>query len=705
MLFFIRFVFMTKNLKYTLPVLIAIILGTLGFSWNSSEKDKEKLVLQLMYDALTSIHYQPKIVDDSLSSKVFDFYIKSLDSQKRFLHKKDIERLKVYRYQLDNELKSGSTNFFNQSIEISNGRFDEAKARYKKILSTPFDFGSDELFQTDSDLRLYPDGENEMEKFWRKYLKFRVLSRLYDRYESTDSASKTNFDIDHEGFAQEEKKAREKELEIHDEWFKNMSENDRNDLFGLYVNSFTAVFDPHTRYFAPRQKEEFEIELSGQLEGIGASLRQEGEFTEVVSIVTGSACWRQGDLEVGDKLLKVAQGNSEPEDIVGMTTTKVVSMVRGKKGTEVRLTVRKKDGSEKVISIIRDIVEIESTFARSAVIGDKKTTGYIRLPKFYVDFYKNSNRDCAEDVKAEIIKLKESGIKSLIFDLRGNGGGSLIAAIKIAGLFVDEGPMVQVKTSGQQVKSYNDRDKGSVWDGPLVVMVNEGTASASEIVAAALQDYGRALVVGTSQTFGKGTVQNILDFDRAAGPFNSSLRPLGALKLTIQKYYRISGGTTQLDGVQSDIILPHPYENFSFGEREMEFPLSVDTVSPAAYDLVSKRNFKKVILKSQNRISANNEFKQIKSYSLWLETQKSQTNIPLNYRDYFEREQNLDKEIKKYSDVLESKNQLKIDWVDMDSRENLDSLDIVKFENWFKSLSRDIYLAEGIRVVNDIEES
>ena len=702
---FIRIVFMTKNLKYTLPVLIAIVLGSLGFSWNSAEKDKEKLVLQLMYDALTSIHYQPKVVDDSLSSKVFDFYIKSLDSQKRFLHEGDIEELKAYRYELDDELKSGSTDFLNKSIEISNARFDEAKARYKKILSTPFDFHSDELFQTDSELRFYPAGEDEMETFWRKYLKFRVLSRLYDRFESTDSASKINFGIDNEGFAQEEKKAREKELEIHDEWFKNMSENDRNDLFGLYVNSFTAVFDPHTRYFAPRQKEEFEIELSGQLEGIGASLRQEGEYVEVVSIVTGSACWRQGDLEVGDKLLKVAQGNSEPEDIVGMTTTKVVSKVRGKKGTEVRLTVRKKDGSEKVISIIRDIVEIESTFARSAVIGDKKTTGYIRLPKFYVDFYKDSNRDCAEDVKNEIIKLKDSGIKSLIFDLRGNGGGSLIAAIKIAGLFVDEGPMVQVKTSGQRVKSYNDRDKGSVWDGPLVVMVNEGTASASEIVAAALQDYGRALVLGTSQTFGKGTVQNILDFDRAAGPFNSSLRPLGALKLTIQKYYRISGGTTQLDGVQSDIILPHPYENFSFGEREMEFPLPVDKVLPVAYDSTSNKNFEKVILKSQNRISNNSEFKQIKAYSSWLDTQKTKTNIPLSYRDYFEREQNLNKEIKKYSDVLESENQLKIDWVDKDFRENLDSLDIMKYEKWFKSLSRDIYLAEGIRVVNDIENT
>ena len=702
---FIRIVFMKKNLKYTLPILIAIVLGSLGFSWNSTEKDKEKLVLQLMFDALTTIHYQPKVIDDSFSSKVFDFYIKSIDSQKRFLHKGDIEELKAYRYQLDDELKLGSTDFFNKSIEISNARFDEAKVRYKKILSTSFDFHPDELFQTDTELRFYPDGEDEMETFWRKYLKFRVLSRLYDRFESADSVSKINFGIDHEEFAQEEKKAREKELEIHDEWFKNMSENDRNDLFGLYINSFTAVFDPHTRYFAPRQKEEFEIELSGQLEGIGASLRQEGEYVEVVSIVTGSACWRQGDLEVGDKLLKVAQGNSESEDIVGMTTTKVVSKVRGKKGTEVRLTVRKKDGSEKVISIIRDIVEIESTFARSAVVGDKKTTGYIRLPKFYVDFYKDSNRDCAEDVKNEIIKLKEAGIKSLIFDLRGNGGGSLIAAIKIAGLFVDEGPMVQVKTSGQRVKSYNDREKGSVWDGPLVIMVNEGTASASEIVAAALQDYGRALVLGTSQTFGKGTVQNILDFDRAAGPFNSSLRPLGALKLTIQKYYRISGGTTQLEGVQSDIVLPHPYENFSFGEREMEFPLPVDQVLPVAYDSISKRNFEKVILKSQNRISTNSEFKEIKAYSSWLDTQKTRTNIPLSYHNYFEREKNIDKEIKKYSDVLESENQVKIDWVNKGSRENLDSLDIIKYEKWFKSLSRDMYLAEGIRVVNDIENT
>ena len=309
-------------------------------------------------------------------------------------------------------------------------------------------------------------------------------------------------------------------------------------------------------------------------------LQQDGEFTSVASIVTGSACWRQGELEVGDKIIKVAQGSAEPEDIVGMSTNKVVTKVRGKKGTEVRLTVRKKDGTEKVIPIIRDIVEIEATFARSARLGADGKTGYIRLPKFYVDFYDDNNRNCADDVKKEIEILKAQGVERLIFDLRGNGGGSLPAAVDIAGLFFDKGPVVQVKTSGQRVRSYDDRAGGAVWDGPLLVMVNEGTASASEIVAAALQDYDKAIIVGTRQTFGKGTVQNMLDLDRAAGPFYGD-KPLGALKLTIQKYYRITGGTTQLQGVESDVVLPHPYQEIPYGERELDYPLAVDYVEPA----------------------------------------------------------------------------------------------------------------------------
>ena len=702
---FIRLLFMRQNLKYSLPTLLLIGIAALGFTWNSLENDKEKLVMRLMYDALSSIHYEPKDFNDDLSSQVFDFYIKSLDSQKRFLHNSDIKELSEYKLRLDDELRTGSTDFFDESIEIALARFDEAKDRYRRILSTPFDFSSEDFFETDSDKRKYPEDETQMEDFWMKYLKFRVLSRLYDRAESSDSANKIDFNLNSVGFEEEERKAREKELEIHNEWFSNMAENDRSDLFGLFINSYTGVFDPHTQYFAPRQKEQFEIELSGQLEGIGASLRQEGEYTEVVTIVTGSACWRQGELEVGDKLLKVAQGSAAPEDIVGMSTTKVVSKVRGKKGTEVRLTVRKKDGSERVISIIRDIVEIEATFARSAMIGEDKGTGYIRLPKFYVDFYKDSNRDCAADVKNEIIKLKNAGMKNLIFDLRGNGGGSLNAAINIAGLFIDQGPMVQVKTSGQQVKAYNDKEKGTIWDGPLIILVNEGTASASEIVAAALQDYGRAIVVGTSRTFGKGTVQNVLDLDRAAGPFNSGLRPLGALKLTIQKYYRVSGGTTQLEGVQSDIVLPHPYENIPFGEREMEFPLSVDNVSPANYDILSPTNFDEVITNSKNRISLNSEFNKIKSYASWLENQQKKTNTTLDYKGYFEREKSLDAEIETYIDIVKSNHELDINWVDSAYKSDMDSIKVIEYEKWFKSLSKDIYLAEGWRVVNDIEES
>ncbi len=700
---FTRLIFMKKNLKYSLSFLILVVIVTLSFSWSSVEKDKEKVVMQLMYDALSSVHYQPRVFNDKLSSEVFDVYMKSLDSQKRFMHQNDIDKLGSYRLKLDDELKSGSTEFFDKSIEIALTRFDDAKVRYRRILSGPFDFSSKEFFETDSDKRDYPKDEIQMEAFWRNYLKFRVLNRLYDRAESSDSSTEMNFIINSEGFEEEESKARKKELEIHDEWFKNMSETERLDLFGLFINSFTAVFDPHTQYFAPRQKEAFEIELSGQLEGIGASLRQEGEFTEVVSIVTGSACWRQGELEVGDKLLKVAQGDNDPEDIIGMSTTKVVSKVRGEKGTEVRLTVRKKDGSQKIISIIRDIVEIEATFARSAIVGEDKKTGYIRLPKFYVDFYKDSNRDCADDVKKEIVDLKKAGMESLIFDLRGNGGGSLTAAIKIAGLFINQGPMVQVKTSGQKVRSYNDKKEGTTWDGPLVILVNEGTASASEIVAAALQDYGRAIVVGTARTYGKGTVQNILDLDRAAGPFNAALRPLGALKLTIQKYYRVSGGTTQLEGVKSDIVLPHPYENLPFGEREMEFPLAVDNVDPVYYELLPEANFNEVIIKSKKRISSNPEFDEIKSYALWLEKQQENTKFTLNYDSYFERERALDSEVKDFSETLKSKSELDVNWVYSIVPPNADSSKVIEYEKWFKALSRDIYLAEGFRVVNDIE--
>ena len=699
MLALIRILFMKKNLKYTLPALVLIAALAAGFSWKAPSDDQEKVVMLLVHDALAGVHYQPKPIDDAFSQEVMDFFLESLDAEKRFLQQSDIDQMRAYQNQLDDALKNADLTFFNLSQTLWQKRFAQSQELYQEILDQPLDFASNRSFETDAEKRGYAADDAGMRAYWTDYLTYRVLMRLYDRSLAADSAGQAKFTLGDPGFAEEEKKAREKEMEIHDEWFSSMSDMERSDWFGLYMNAYTGVLDPHTQYFPPRQQENFEIEMTGQLEGIGASLQQDGEFTTVASIVTGSACWRQGELEVGDKIIKVAQGSAEPEDIVGMSTNKVVTKVRGKKGTEVRLTVRKKDGTEKVIPIIRDIVEIEATFARSARLGADGKTGYIRLPKFYVDFYDDNNRNCADDVKKEIEILKAQGVERLIFDLRGNGGGSLPAAVDIAGLFFDKGPVVQVKTSGQRVRSYDDRAGGAVWDGPLLVMVNEGTASASEIVAAALQDYDKAIIVGTRQTFGKGTVQNMLDLDRAAGPFYGD-KPLGALKLTIQKYYRITGGTTQLQGVESDVVLPHPYQEIPYGERELDYPLAVDYVEPAVQ--FEPKKPKPYLKTAQKRIAENPEFARISEYALWLKSQQDQTLVPLHYTAYFAREEAAEMEAEAFDDLLKSTEVLPIAYAFPGQESTLDSGKVTEYTRWFKGLSTDMYLGEAYRIVGEM---
>jgi len=699
MLALIRILFMKKNLKYTLPALALIAALAVGFSWKAPSDDQEKVVMLLVHDALAGVHYQPKPIDDAFSQEVMAFFLESLDAEKRFLQQSDIDQMRAYQNQLDDALKNADLTFFNLSQTLWQKRFAQSQELYQEILAQPLDFTSQRTFETDSEKRGYAADDAGMRAYWTDYLTYRVLMRLYDRSMAADSAGQAKFILGDPGFDEEEKKAREKEMEIHDEWFSSMSDMERSDWFGLYMNAYTGVLDPHTQYFPPRQQENFEIEMTGQLEGIGASLQQDGEFTSVASIVTGSACWRQGELEVGDKIIKVAQGSAEPEDIVGMSTNKVVTKVRGKKGTEVRLTVRKKDGTEKVIPIIRDIVEIEATFARSARLGADGKTGYIRLPKFYVDFYDDNNRNCADDVKKEIEILKAQGMERLIFDLRGNGGGSLPAAVDIAGLFFDKGPVVQVKTSGQRVRSYDDRAGGAVWDGPLLVMVNEGTASASEIVAAALQDYDKAIIVGTRQTFGKGTVQNMLDLDRAAGPFYGD-KPLGALKLTIQKYYRITGGTTQLQGVESDVVLPHPYQEIPYGERELDYPLAVDYVEPAVK--FEPKISKPYLKAAQKRIADNPEFARISEYARWLKSQQDQTLVPLNYVAYFDREAAAEVEAEAFDDLLKSSGELPVAYAFPGQESTLDSGKVTEYTRWFKGLSTDIYLGEAFRIVGEM---
>lgn len=697
MLALLRIPFMKRNLKYTIPALLLVAGAAFGFRYvQQGDPEKESLVMRLVAEALQGVHYQPREINDAFSEDAFTAYLELLDGEKRFFYQSDYDRLAKHRFKLDDYFQSGDLAFFEESSALWNRRRDEARRRYTRLLAKPLDYASVRTLEMDAEKRRFPKDSAAMDAFWADYLTSRVLDRLYDRaYEKKDSVN-ADFLPGHPDFAANEAEARAKEREIHDEWFGGLESMDRTDDFGFYVNAFASAFDPHSQYFPPQQQEAFEIEMTGQLEGIGAQLQQDGEYVTIASIVTGSACWRQGELEVGDKLLKVGQGDAQPEDVVGMRVNKVVTKVRGKKGTEVRLTVRKKDGSERVIPIVRDIVEMEATFARSALLSDG--IGYIRLPKFYVDFFDESNRDCSEDVRNELRALKAAGARGIIFDLRGNGGGSLPAAVGIAGHFIDQGPVVQVKTQGQRVRSYDDPKPGVEWDGPLVVLVDESTASASEIVAAALQDYGRAVIVGTKQTFGKGTVQNMLDFDRAAGPFYAKQQPLGAFKLTIQKYYRVNGGTTQLDGVRSDVVIPDAYQHVPYGERELDFALASDRIAPAVFQAVApspKRSA--AIAAAQARVNANPEFVRVNEYSDFLRDQQALTGLPLKWEHFVADRRSDEEAVKRFDRDSERSDTTSAVLITPSKLEKAE-----EDRRWLRAVRRDPTIVESMRLLADL---
>ncbi|RZK27879.1 MAG: tail-specific protease, partial [Hymenobacter sp.] len=369
----------------------------------------------------------------------------------------------------------------------------------------------------------------------------------------------------------------------YDEQFADMP--DTSETLANYANTIANTYDPHTEYFAPKDKEEFDYQLTGRLEGIGATLREKDGLIYIEEIVPGSASFRQGQLKKGDAILRVAQGATEPVSIEGWHTAKAVTLIRGKKGTEVRLTVKKPDGSTKIIPIIRDVVINEETYAQSAIINDPsgKKIGYLRLPGFYADFNNNGGRSSADDVKKELAKLNAEGAQGIVFDLRTNGGGSLTDAVEMAGLFMPSGPMVQVHDSRGVTNVLNDKDPRVQYTGPLVVLVNKYSASASEILAAAVQDYKRGIIMGSTSTYGKGTVQRVVDLDETLPAELNALKPFGSLKFTMQKFYRVTGASTQFKGVASDIVLPDVYSYLDQGEKESDYPLKWDEIKPASF--------------------------------------------------------------------------------------------------------------------------
>lgn len=668
--------------------------------------DKESVLIQLMQQVLNYNHYQPQKIDNLFSQEVFDIYLEKLDNGKRYLTQVDVERLSKFRSKIDDEALAGEYSFFDLSVEIYKQRTMEAEAYYQEILASPFDFTKEEEFDTDFENKAYPRDKAALKESWRKLLKYQTLTRLDNMIERQEEKKESgDEDLEELSFDQMEAKAREKVQELWSDAFQRINKINTNDLRELYINSIANRFDPHTGYFPPKEKEEFDIRMSGSYEGIGARLTDRDGKISVTEILPGSPCYRLGVLEVGDEILKVAQGEGEPVDIVDMRVEDAVVLIRGEKDTEVRLTVKKIGGNVEIIPIVRGQVKLEETYAKSAVLnledGDE-SIGYIHLPKFYADFENPAGRQCADDVAAEIAKLKSENVSGIILDLRNNGGGSLSDVVEMSGLFIEKGPIVQVKSRQSRPYVLRDKDESVQWNGPLVVMVNSLSASASEILAAAIQDYGRGIIIGSNSTFGKGTVQRFVDLDQFITD-DQGIKPLGAMKLTIQKFYRINGDATQIKGVIPDIVLPDNYSYIDLGEKDQDFPMKWDEISPVSYSKWKNTMtpFEEVIEKSTSRISEDPNFQLIDKNAQELKTQREDRVYSLNLQNYQIEQEKLEKKAEEFENQFNETFAFKA--IAVESSTEMDEAQLKNQQAWIKGISKDPYIFESLKVALDMK--
>ena len=698
--------YMKRNYKVILVITaLSAVLWSFIPSEKKSDPEKDKLLLELLTMVLERGHYSPVAMDDAFSKKVYAKYLEGIDPTKRFFLQSDIEEFSKFELQIDDMIKRKDLTFFN----LTNGRLlqrmQESRGIYEQVLASPFDFTSNEKINVDYEKLPYAKSKKELIDRWRKQLKLQALSSITDKQKLEEDKKAKDANYTAKSFEAIEKEVRENSLKSLDEYFNFIQkELTRNDWFSIYLNAIVERFDPHTFYFSPEDKEKFDVSMSGTFEGIGARLQKKNDSVEISELISGGPAWKGKELEAGDLILKVAQGKEEPIDVAGMRLDDVVKKIKGPKGTEVRLTVKKVDGSIKVISIIRDEVETEETFAKSSIVEkDGKRFGIIYLPKFYISFENKENRDAYKDIAVEIERLKAQNIDGLVMDLRDNGGGSLETVVKMVGLFIPEGPVVQVKGPGRNPEILPDPDKKVQYDGPLVVMINNFSASASEIFAAAIQDYKRGIVLGSKHSYGKGTVQNVIDLNQFIR--GNSYGDLGALKTTIQKFYRINGGSTQREGVMSDIVFPDRYTYLDMGERDEESALPWDKIAPASYDPLPI-NYDQIIANSKKRIAANAYFKLIDENAKWIYERKDDNTFSLNLNQFKKEMEQSDAKIKKFKVLLDYNN--KLNFTSLPNEVTLfekDSLLKQKRERWHEDLQKDVYIEETLNVIAEIKAS
>ena len=700
---------MKKNAFYIVTI---IVFGFYLLTANSipSKKefvsnDKDRLLIELISHVIQRGHFNVKSLNDDMSEQIFHTYLESIDGQKKYFLQSDYREFSKYMYQIDDQLRELDLTFFDLTYQRLIHRMSEVEKLYVSLLSRPFDFEKKESFDLNYEDQLFPLSKTSRAEKWRKQLKLSTLSVLYDKVLETEKKGE-------EGTAKYvppswivlEEEARTTTRENMEDYFDLMNELERKDWFDIYLNAFVLQFDPHTNYFNPDDKDRFDMSMSGKFEGIGARLTKKDQAIKVVDIIIGGPLWRDQLMDVGDEIQLVRQEKGDAVDIRSMRLDDAIKLIKGPKGSTVHLTVKKVDGTIETIPVKRDLVVLEESYARASVINrlDQKY-GLIHLPKFYVDFKSYKERNAAHDVEQEVINLKEAGAQGLIIDLRNNGGGSLQTVVDIAGLFINKGPIVQVKSTINKTEILRDRDNKILWDGPMVILVNELSASASEILAAALQDYERAIVLGSKQTFGKGTVQNVVDLNRFLS--NSTYGSLGALKITTDKFYRINGGSTQLEGVKSDVITPDRYSYIDVGERDEDNPMMWDQITPLTYKKWHRYlNYDEVIKKSQDRVNNNPIFKLVDQDAKWIEKRQNDKNIALNYQEYVLELEADRTYTDKFALVREYKNNLEFTFTPAEQeRITEDSFFREKRERWFSDLTGDLYIEEAVNILDELK--
>jgi len=693
-----------KKIFITLFVSLTFIF----ISWKYHEvkfddPNKDKLLIELLKYVLEKGHYQSQDINDQLSIKVFNSYLEMIDPQKKYFLNSDFKEFKKYEKLIDDQWLSYDLTFFNLTHDRLVQRINEVELFLPSLFKKTFEFDSDEKINVDFENLSFPKNDNERKERWRKQLKFSMLD-LYDIKildqkklieSNSDYVKKSNSDLLNES------------LEIVNDnindIFDLMNDLERKDWFSNYVNSFVTQYDPHTVYFKPEDKDRFDVNISGRFDGIGARLQKRDGGIEIVQIILGGPLWKDKKIEAGDEIIKVGEPGKDPVNVIGMRIDDAIKLIKGPKGTVVELTVRRKvDNEIKTFPITRDEVVLEESYAKSTLIKkDNKTYGLITLPKFYVDFNDYKEINCASDVKKEIINLKKEGIEGLVLDLRNNGGGALQTVVDMTGLFIETGPIVQVKSIGNRKKVLYDKDPSVFWDGPLVILVNQMSASASEIMAAALQDYERAVVIGSDNTFGKGTVQNVLDLNRF---LSNSDFDLGALKITTEKFYRINGGSVQLKGVESDIVTPNTYSHIEIGEADEKNPLKWDQIDKAQFrKWDGYYNLESVINDSKLRISKNELFSLIDQNAKWFSERRKNKSYSLNYNTFKNDQKNNKLKLKKFDRIKDYNNNLNFNLLsDQSSKKKTEEYKENR-KRWHNSLKSDIYINESINVLLNLK--